>query len=91
MLSAGGEVEHLRYVNVTKHYVTGFDSCDESIGKLWDRHYGVSLEQSTFEHDETINCIAVDPRNEQIAVTVSDDGNIKVWRSRECLSKLDIG
>ena len=86
----GGEAEQHRNVSVTKHYVGGVDGMNECVARLWDRHYGTAIDEATFEHDEPINCVAVNPRNEQMVVTVSDDGMVKVWRSRSLCRKLDI-
>nr|XP_039254409.1 F-box/WD repeat-containing protein 5-like [Styela clava] len=49
-------------------------------GYLWDRYYGVLL--STFKHVDVVNCVALNPRDPSMAVSVSDDNSIKIWRSK---------
>ena len=85
----GGEVDQPQNLSVTKHYVGGVDGINDCIARLWDRHYGTVINEATFEHDEPITCIAINPRNEQMVVTVSEDGTIKVWRSRSLCKKID--
>lgn len=85
----GGEVEQSRNVSVTKHYVAGVDGINDCVARLWDRHYGTVIDEATFEHEEPINCIAINPRNEQMVVTVCDDGLVKVWRSRALCNKFN--
>ena len=86
----GGEVEQTRNVSVTKHYVGGVDGLNDCVARLWDRHHGSVISDATFEHEEPINCIAINPRTEQMVVTVSDDGVIKIWRSRGLCSKINV-
>ena len=85
----GGEVDQPQNLSVTKHYVGGVDGINDCVARLWDRHYGTVINEATFEHDEPITCIAINPRNEQMVVTVSEDGTIKVWRSRSLCRKID--
>ncbi|RUS87208.1 hypothetical protein EGW08_005048, partial [Elysia chlorotica] len=53
---------------------------EDKQGYLWDRHYGVPLYR--FPHSNVVNCVAVNPRDPEMLVTVSDDHSIKVWASR---------
>ena len=84
----GGEVEKPQNVSVTKHYIGGVDGFNDCVARLWDRHHGKVLEDATFEHEDSINCIEINPRNEQMVVTVSNDGMVKLWRSRGLCNKL---
>ena len=53
---------------------------------MWDRYYGAKL--ATLKgHTSVVNCVAFNPVNQQMLVSVSDDHTIRVWRSRQ-LSKL---
>lgn len=53
---------------------------DDKQGYLWDRHYGICLNH--FPHDDVVNTVAFNPRDEEMLVTVGDDHKIKVWYSR---------
>nr|CAB3245410.1 F-box/WD repeat-containing protein 5 [Phallusia mammillata] len=53
---------------------------EDSRGYIWDRHYNTSV--SSLPHDDVVNCVAVNPRDPSMAVSVSDDKTIKIWRSK---------
>lgn len=66
------------HVSSNSHYVAS--GSEDKRGYLWDRHYHTLL--STFRHEDVVNCVALNPRDPSMAVTVSDDKLIKIWRSR---------
>lgn len=41
-----------------------------------------------FKHSNVVNCVAFNPKDPEMFVTVSDDSTIKVWRSRRQLRQL---
>ena len=60
-----------------------FSGAEDQRGYLWDRHYGCYLR--TFPHNDVVNSVAFNPKDQEMLVTVSDDFSIKVWRSRRWL------
>lgn len=54
---------------------------------MWDRHYRAKL-ATLMGHAGVVNCVAFNPVNQQMLVSVSDDHTVRVWRSRQ-LSRLD--
>uniref|UniRef100_A0A2C9JT43 F-box domain-containing protein n=1 Tax=Biomphalaria glabrata TaxID=6526 RepID=A0A2C9JT43_BIOGL len=69
-------------LDVSEHYVAS--GAEDRQGYLWDRHYGVPLYR--FPHRNVVNCVAINPQDPELLVTVSDDYTFKVWISR-CKAK----
>ena len=46
---------------------------------MWDRHYGICLQK--FPHEDVVSSIAFNPKDPEVLVTVSDDFDVKIWRS----------
>ncbi|KAH9507393.1 hypothetical protein Btru_057988 [Bulinus truncatus] len=69
-------------LDVSEHYVAS--GAEDRQGYLWDRHYGMPLYR--FPHRNVVNCVAINPQDPELLVTVSDDYTFKVWISR-CKSK----
>lgn len=69
-------------LDVSEHYVAS--GAEDRQGYLWDRHYGVPLYR--FPHRNVVNCVAINPQDPELLVTVSDDYTFKVWVSR-CKAK----
>ena len=67
----------------TKNFYGGFESCQETEAVLWDRHHGIPIRRFSEGHEDYVCMIAVDPLTEQSVVTVSADGQMRVWRSIE--------
>ncbi|CAG5130289.1 unnamed protein product [Candidula unifasciata] len=65
-------------LDVSDDYVAS--GAEDRQGYLWDRHYGIPLYR--FPHRNVVNCVAVNPQDSEILVTVSDDYTFKVWMSR---------
>lgn len=57
-----------------------FSGSEDKFGYLWDRRYGIGL--TKFPHDDVVNCAAFNPLDQEMLVTVSQDGWIKIWRSK---------
>ena len=53
---------------------------EDSRGYVWDRHYNARV--ASLPHDAVVNCVAVNPRDPSMAVSVSDDHTVKIWRSK---------
>ncbi|KAK7471600.1 hypothetical protein BaRGS_00035763, partial [Batillaria attramentaria] len=66
------------FLDISDRYVAS--GAEDKHGYLWDRHYGVCLNR--FPHDDVVNSVAFNPKDEEMLVTVSDDFKIKIWRSR---------
>ena len=64
---------------VTKHLMASGQESGFKAG-LWDRHHGVQVCQ--FGGKDVINAVAVHPIDESVAVTVSDDMQVVLWRSK---------
>ena len=64
---------------VTKHLLASGQESGFKAG-LWDRHHGVQVCQ--FGGKDVINAVAVHPIDESVAVTVSDDMQVVLWRSK---------
>ena len=74
-------------LKVTQHYIShGHDEITKA--SIWDRHYGVKIAEFDHRSGDPVNSIAINPVNEGMAVTVSSDMTVKVWRSRELLLKM---
>ena len=68
---------------VTKHLVAS--GIDDAKAGIWDRHHGIQLLELP-GHLGTVNAIAINPVDESLAVTVSDDMKIRVWKSKSFIS-----
>ena len=65
---------------MTFHHLTFFSGSGDACGYIWDRHYGTRI--ALLPHENVVNCVAVNPRDPSMAVSVSDDKSIKIWRSK---------
>lgn len=54
---------------------------EDGMGYVWDRKYGCQL--STLRHQDVVNCASINPTQQEMIVTVSDDQTIKVWLSKQ--------
>ena len=54
---------------------------EDGLGYIWERQYGCQL--ATLRHQDVVNCAAINPRDPEMVVTVSDDQTIKVWLSKQ--------
>lgn len=63
---------------VTKHLI-GSGNEGPNSAAIWDRHYGIKI--SEFTHKDVVNSIAINPVDEQMAVTVGDDMKVRVWKA----------
>ena len=61
-------------------YIFPCSGSENSKGYIWDRHYEAQV--ATLAHEKVVNCVAVNPRDPHMAVSVSDDHTIKIWRSK---------
>jgi WD40 repeat protein len=68
-------------ITVTKHLVASGHENGNRAG-IWDRHHGIKVTDLT-GHNEVVNAVAINPVDESMAVTVSDDMKIRVWRSKQ--------
>jgi len=65
---------------VTKHLIASGSEPDNK-ATLWDRHHGIKVAELG-NHKDTVNAIAVNPVDETIAISVSDDMTVRLWRSK---------
>lgn len=66
------------FLDVSSQYIAS--GAEDKHGYLWDRHYGICLQK--FGHSDVVNCVAFNPQDPEVLVTVSDDHSIKIWRSQ---------
>ncbi|KAJ1520007.1 hypothetical protein ONE63_004238 [Megalurothrips usitatus] len=79
---------HIAFTPFNECFFIALDVCDEYVasgaedkhGYLWDRHYETCLNK--YPHQDVVNCVAFNPRDSEMLVTVSDDCTIKVWHSK---------
>uniref|UniRef100_A0AAG5DXC1 F-box domain-containing protein n=1 Tax=Anopheles atroparvus TaxID=41427 RepID=A0AAG5DXC1_ANOAO len=87
---------HKAYTPNTECFFIFLDVCDNYVASgaedmhafLWDRYYGVCL--AKYQHDNVVNSVAFNPRDNEMLVTTSDDYEIKIWRSLSKAKKLGI-
>ncbi|XP_065073776.1 F-box/WD repeat-containing protein 5 isoform X2 [Ochlerotatus camptorhynchus] len=87
---------HKAYTPNTECFFIFLDVCDNYVASgaedmhayLWDRYYGVCL--AKYQHDDVVNSVAFNPRDNEMLVTTSDDYEIKIWRSLSQAKKLGI-
>ena len=65
---------------VTKHLIASGSEPDNK-ATLWDRHHGIKVAQLG-NHKDTVNAVAVNPVDETMAISVSDDMTVRLWRSK---------
>lgn len=56
-------------------------------GAVWDRHFGCPL--ATLFTEGGLTCAALDPSLEQVCAAADDRGGVRIWRTRECVRKLE--
>lgn len=87
---------HKAYTPNTECFFIFLDVCDNYVASgaedmhayLWDRYYGVCL--AKYQHEDVVNSVAFNPRDNEMLVTTSDDYEIKIWRSLSQAKKLGI-
>lgn len=87
---------HKAYTPNTECFFIFLDVCDNYVASgaedmhayLWDRYYGVCL--AKYQHEDVVNSVAFNPRDNEMLVTTSDDYEIKIWRSLAQAKKLGI-
>jgi len=72
------------YIDVSEDFVGS--GSEDGRGRVWDRYYGCVV--STMDHEECVSSVAFNPRNQQIAISVSDDHKVKVWKSKSLIKEL---
>lgn len=63
---------------VSKHLVASGHELGNKAG-LWDRHHGIKIKDFQHEGAGPINAIAINPVDESVVVTVSDDMTVRIW------------
>ncbi|KAE8739473.1 hypothetical protein FOCC_FOCC015027 [Frankliniella occidentalis] len=79
---------HIAYTPFNECFFIALDVCNEFVasgaedkhGYLWDRKYEICLNK--YPHQDVVNCVAFNPRDSEMLVTVSDDCTVKVWHSK---------
>ena len=61
-------------------FLLHYSGAEDKHGYLWDRHYEVCL--TKYPHRDVVNCVAFNPTDSEMLVTVSDDCTVKVWHSK---------
>ncbi|CAO1301447.1 unnamed protein product [Diamesa hyperborea] len=84
---------HKAYTPNTECFFIFLDVCDSYVGSgaedhhayLWERYYGVCLGQ--YKHQDVVNSVAFNPKDNEMFVSTSDDYEIKIWRSQASVRK----
>ena len=54
---------------------------EDSAAYVWDRRFGCLLSRNT--HDNVVNCVAFNPQDPEMLVSVGDDMKVKIWISKQ--------
>ncbi|XP_066569413.1 F-box/WD repeat-containing protein 5 [Amia ocellicauda] len=65
------------FLDVSRDYVAS--GAEDKHGYIWDRHYNICV--ARLQHDDVVNSVAFSPADQELLLTASDDGTVKVWRS----------
>uniref|UniRef100_A0ABM5F6L7 F-box/WD repeat-containing protein 5 isoform X2 n=1 Tax=Pogona vitticeps TaxID=103695 RepID=A0ABM5F6L7_9SAUR len=65
------------FLDVSRDFVAS--GAEDHHGYIWDRHYDICL--AKLRHDDVVNSVAFSPTEQELLLTASDDGTVKVWRS----------
>jgi len=68
------------YPDVTRDYVCC--GSEDNLGYIWDRHYGCLVGQVS-GHTKPVCGVAMDPARQDVMVTVSDDHQIRIFRTKK--------
>ncbi|VDO80856.1 unnamed protein product [Soboliphyme baturini] len=60
---------------------------EDNFGYIWDRYYDCLI--AKVPHQSVVNCVAFNPTDPEMMVTVSDDRSIKVWESKRRIARSD--
>ncbi|CAK8675043.1 unnamed protein product [Clavelina lepadiformis] len=72
------------HLSSNDYYVASGSEDDR--GCIWDRHYQACV--ASLHHDKVVSCVAVNPRDTSMAVSVSDDNKVKIWGSKSFHKKM---
>lgn len=73
------------YLSCAGEYVAS--GSEDNQGYLWNKYYGCLV--SKLKHDNVVNCVAINPCDTSMAVSVSDDHTIRIWRSKGFVRSVD--
>uniref|UniRef100_A0A8C6SNL6 F-box and WD repeat domain containing 5 n=1 Tax=Neogobius melanostomus TaxID=47308 RepID=A0A8C6SNL6_9GOBI len=65
------------FLDVSRDFVAS--GAEDKHGYIWDRHYNICL--ARLAHNDVVNSVAFSPADQELLLSASDDGSIKVWRS----------
>jgi len=54
---------------------------EDNAAYVWDRRFGCLLSRNT--HDNVVNCVAFNPQDPEMLVSVGDDMKVKIWISKQ--------
>ncbi|XP_077986994.1 F-box/WD repeat-containing protein 5-like [Glandiceps talaboti] len=74
------------FLDVCQLYVAS--GAEDKHGYLWDRYYGIQL--AKLPHTDVVNSVTFNPRDQEMLVTASDDGTLKVWRSKAKMRQMNL-
>ncbi|XP_006863738.1 PREDICTED: F-box/WD repeat-containing protein 5 [Chrysochloris asiatica] len=72
------------FLDVSRDFVAS--GAEDRHGYIWDRYYNICL--AKLQHEDVVNSVAFNPREQDFLLTASDDATIKVWRSPRTMRAL---
>ncbi|XP_042334859.1 F-box/WD repeat-containing protein 5 [Sceloporus undulatus] len=72
-----GEESLFIFLDVSKDFVAS--GAEDRHGYIWDRHYDICL--AKLRHNDVVNSVAFSPVEQELLLTASADGTVRVWRS----------
>lgn len=74
------------FLDVSDNFVgSGAEDCN---AYTWERFYGICL--ASYPHKDVVNAVAFQKIDDQMLITVSDDYEVKIWRSQAKVRELGI-
>lgn len=70
------------------NYYRSYSGSEDKKGYVWDQTYGCLL--ASLPHDNVVNCLAFNPADPEMLVSVSDDQTVNIWRSKRQMQRLNM-
>ena len=66
------------YMDASKDFVAS--GSEDSNGYIWEKNYNVLL--TRLGHNECVNCVFFNPKDQETCITASDDHTLQLWTSK---------